>query len=68
MSVTRLIARDELRLMLRNRVAVIAFALYGGVLWGVLPSNPAISWEAHLFGFIGGLVAAALLHRKVRRA
>ncbi|WP_066774865.1 ABC transporter permease [Sphingomonas sp. CCH5-D11] len=27
MSVTRLIARDELRLMLRNRVAVIAFAL-----------------------------------------
>ena len=49
-------------------IAVIAFALYGGVLWGVLPSNPAISWEAHLFGFIGGLVAAALLHRKVRRA
>ena len=27
MSVTRLIARDELRLMVRNRVAVIAFAL-----------------------------------------
>lgn len=48
-------------------IAVIAFALYGGILWGVLPSNPAVSWEAHLFGFIGGLVAAALLHRTARR-
>lgn len=45
-------------------VAVIAFALYGGVLWGVLPGNPAVSWEAHLFGFVGGLVAAAALHRR----
>ena len=45
-------------------VALLAFALYGGVLWGVLPGNPAVSWEAHLFGFVGGLVAAALLHRR----
>ncbi|MBZ9713120.1 rhomboid family intramembrane serine protease [Deinococcus multiflagellatus] len=45
-------------------VAVVAFLLYGGMLWGVLPSNPAVSWEAHLFGFVGGLVAAALLHRR----
>ncbi|MDO4244636.1 MAG: rhomboid family intramembrane serine protease [Deinococcus sp.] len=49
-------------------IAVIAFALYGGILWGVLPSNPNVSWEAHLFGFIGGLVAAALLHRTARPA
>ncbi|AWT35036.1 rhomboid family intramembrane serine protease [Deinococcus arenae] len=45
-------------------VAVAAFVLYGGILWGVLPANPAVSWEAHLFGFVGGLVAAAILHRK----
>ena len=43
--------------------AVVAFALYGGVLWGVLPGNPDVSWEAHLFGFLAGLVAAAVLHR-----
>ena len=49
-------------------VALIAFALYGGVLWGVLPGTPGVSWEAHLFGFVGGLVAAALLHRTARRA
>lgn len=45
-------------------VAVAAFLLYGGILWGVLPANPAVSWEAHLFGFVGGLIAAAILHRK----
>ena len=44
-----------------------AFALYGGVLWGVLPGNPGISWEAHLFGFVGGLIAAAALHRTPAR-
>ncbi|GHF98167.1 rhomboid family intramembrane serine protease [Deinococcus piscis] len=44
-------------------VAVIAAVLYGGILWGVLPTDPRISFEGHLFGFIGGLVAAAMLHR-----
>ncbi|GAA0497904.1 rhomboid family intramembrane serine protease [Deinococcus depolymerans] len=49
-------------------VAVAAFALYGGILWGVLPGNPYVSWEAHLFGFLAGLLAAALLHgRRPRR-
>ncbi|SMB94308.1 rhomboid family intramembrane serine protease [Deinococcus hopiensis] len=44
--------------------AAFALFLYGGVLWGVLPTNPVISWEAHLFGFVAGLIAAALLHRR----
>lgn len=43
-------------------VAVIAFFLYGGILWGVLPTNPSISFEAHLFGFLAGIVAALILH------
>ncbi|MBB5377916.1 membrane associated rhomboid family serine protease [Deinococcus metalli] len=50
-------------------VAALAFALYGGILWGVLPGNPYVSWESHLFGFVAGLVAALLLHgRRPRRA
>ena len=49
-------------------VAVVAGALYGSILWGVLPGNPAVSWEAHLFGFLAGLLAALLLHgRRPRR-
>ena len=36
-------------------------AVYGGVIWGVLP-KPGVSWQGHLFGAIGGVVAAAVLH------
>ncbi|MBF2026525.1 MAG: rhomboid family intramembrane serine protease [Oscillatoriales cyanobacterium C42_A2020_001] len=36
-------------------------ALYGSLIWGVLPLQQGISWEGHLFGFIGGIVSAKLL-------
>ncbi len=37
--------------------AVTALA-YGGLLWGVLPTRPGISWESHLFGLVAGALAA----------
>ena len=43
-------------------VAAAAFLLYGGLIWGVLPTQAYISWEGHLFGFLAGLFAALLLH------
>ena len=39
----------------------VVFMVYGGVLWGVLP-RPGISWQGHLFGAAGGVLAAYLLH------
>jgi membrane associated rhomboid family serine protease len=41
-------------------VAVVTLALYGGLLWGVLPLHARISWEGHLFGLLGGVLAAWL--------
>jgi membrane associated rhomboid family serine protease len=38
--------------------------LYGGLIWGVLPTRLGISWEGHLFGFIGGVLAARWLSRR----
>lgn len=47
-------------------LAVIVGFLYGGLIWGVLPSLPGVSWQGHLFGFIGGGLAARLLARSNR--
>ncbi len=39
-------------------LAVIALLFYGGLLWGLLPGRPGISWLGHSFGFLGGVAAA----------
>lgn len=42
---------------------LIVIMLYGSFIWGIFPiwaSN--ISWEGHLFGFIGGAIAAYFLN------
>ena len=41
--------------------SVVVFFLYGGALFGVLPGQAGISWEGHLFGFIGGVLSARAL-------
>ena len=41
----------------RNLMALSMFVvfLYGGMVWGIFPSQEHISWEGHLFGAINGL-------------
>ena len=45
-------------------IALVAGFFYGGILWGVLPSEPGISWEGHLFGFLAGIASAKFLAKK----
>jgi membrane associated rhomboid family serine protease len=42
-------------------LAVVLMLVYGGVLWGVLPGTPGVSWQAHLFGALAGVLAARLV-------
>ncbi len=41
--------------------SVLVFMAYGSVIWGVLPLVPGVSWQGHLFGLIGGGLAARIL-------
>lgn len=36
-------------------VGILVAIFYGSMVWGVLPTQKGISWEAHLCGLLGGL-------------
>jgi len=40
-------------------LGLVILVVYGGLLWGVLPGASGVSWQAHLFGAVGGILAAA---------
>jgi membrane associated rhomboid family serine protease len=42
-------------------LGIMLFLLYGTLLLGVLPGQPGISWQGHLFGAVGGGLAAWLI-------
>ncbi len=56
-----------LGLLRRDRAAIaagmIAFLFYGGMVLSILPQEPGVSWQAHMGGAIGGLLAAVLFRR-----
>lgn len=39
-------------------VTGVVVLLYGGMIWGVLPTRPFVSFESHLFGFLVGIAIA----------
>ncbi len=45
-------------------IAIVVIVIYGGLLAGIMPTSSGVSWQSHLFGLIGGAVAAATFARR----
>lgn len=51
--------RDSLSIIISSIVILI----YGGLIYGIFPSNQQVSWESHLMGAIVGTVTAFTLRK-----
>ena len=58
------IIRSDVRLL---TLSVVVVFLYGGLVWGLLPIRPEISWEGHLSGTISGVVLAFYYRKYIIR-
>ncbi|MDM7990547.1 rhomboid family intramembrane serine protease [Arthrobacter sp. zg-Y877] len=56
--------RDIFQILLSG----VLFLIYGSILWGLFPTTLGVSWQAHLFGAAGGVLAAVVLRRGRRPA
>ena len=48
-------------------ITLLVLTYYGGMIFGVLPRDEFVSWEGHLFGLIGGVLAAKLFAQRLGR-
>ncbi len=58
------IIRNDVRLL---TLSVVVVFLYGGMVWGILPINPDVSWEGHLWGSVSGVVLAVYYRKYIIR-
>ena len=58
------IIRSDVRLL---TLSVVVVFLYGGLVWGLLPIRPEISWEGHLSGAIFGVLLAFYYRKYIVR-
>ena len=48
-------------------VSLLVILAYGGMIFGVLPTHPGVSFEGHAFGALAGIVAASTFGRRYRK-
>lgn len=58
------IIRNDVRLL---TLSVVVVFLYGGMVWGMFPINPDVSWEGHLWGAVSGVVLAFYYRKYIIR-
>jgi len=51
------------RRLVNVAIAALVIFFYGSIIWGIIPRGNGISWQSHLFGLLGGGVAAWWLAR-----
>lgn len=55
-------------------LGIVVLVVYAGLFWGILPNQPGVSWQGHLFGGVGGAMTAwgagrpAVKHRRQAKA
>jgi membrane associated rhomboid family serine protease len=54
------------RSLLAVALSLVAFFLYGGMIWGVMPVSTRVSWEGHLFGIMAGILVGRLMSTPTR--
>jgi membrane associated rhomboid family serine protease len=47
-------------------ISVIVLLFYGGIFYGILPSEPHVSWESHLAGALVGIATAITLSKRTK--
>lgn len=45
-------------------ISMLVVFLYGSMVWGIFPFDPHVSWEAHLYGGLTGLILAVALRKE----
>ena len=62
---TYLIARGIYTRKIGQIVAGVIIAIaFGSLIWGVFPTSSGVSWQAHLGGAAGGVLAARVLSER----